>query len=95
MKHFAQLSVVSLVLCLHSVTSFSLDHMYSQSFNSPPYLNPALTGALESDLRMNLTFQNRYTSTPGIFSHDLAPTGYNVPRNSTGHINVMNFIENY
>ncbi|TWR26157.1 type IX secretion system membrane protein PorP/SprF [Mucilaginibacter achroorhodeus] len=56
------------------------DHMYSQFFNSPLYLNPALNGQFEGDLRMNLIYRNQYTSVPGNLQYLTASIDYNVPR---------------
>lgn len=56
------------------------DHMYSQFFNSPLYLNPALNGQFNGDLRMNLIYRNQYTSVPGALSYVSASIDYNVPQ---------------
>jgi len=56
------------------------DHMYSQFFNSPVYLNPALTGQFEGDLRMNLIYRNQFTSVPGSFNYLSASIDYNIPK---------------
>ena len=60
--------------------STAQDHMYSQFFNSPVYLNPALNGQFEGDLRMNLIYRNQYTSVPGSLSYISASIDYNVPQ---------------
>ncbi|MFD0794146.1 PorP/SprF family type IX secretion system membrane protein [Mucilaginibacter litoreus] len=62
------------------VTARAQDHMYSQFFNSPVYLNPALNGQFEGDLRMNLIYRNQYTSIPGNLSYLSASIDYNVPQ---------------
>jgi type IX secretion system PorP/SprF family membrane protein len=80
MKKLWRLPVVSLVLCLQCITCFGQDHMYSQFFNSPLYLNPALTGQFEGDLRMNLIYRNQWTTVPGNLSYISASVDYNVPR---------------
>jgi hypothetical protein len=55
--------------------------MYSQFFNSPNYLNPALNGQFEGDLRMNLIYRNQYSSVAGGgLSYLTASIDYNVPR---------------
>ncbi len=56
------------------------DHQYSQFFNSPVYLNPALNGQFEGDLRMNLIYRNQWTSLPGGPTYLTASIDYNVPR---------------
>jgi len=80
MKNWARRTILCLVLCLHCLIGFSQDHMYSQFFNSPLYLNPALTGQFEGDLRMNLIYRNQWTTVPGNFSYVSASIDYNVPR---------------
>jgi type IX secretion system PorP/SprF family membrane protein len=54
--------------------------MYSQFFNSPVYLNPALNGQFQGDLRMNLIYRNQYTSVPGGFNYLTASVDYNIPQ---------------
>lgn len=56
------------------------DHIYSQFFNSPVYLNPALNGQFEGDLRMNFIYRNQWTSLPGDLSYLTASIDYNIPR---------------
>jgi type IX secretion system PorP/SprF family membrane protein len=56
------------------------DHMYSQFFDSPLYLNPALTGQFEGDLRMNLIYRNQFTSVPGSFNYLTGSIDYNIPK---------------
>src|ERR1700752_2062983 len=59
---------------------FAQDHMYSQFFNSPVYLNPALNGQFQGDLRMNLIYRNQFTSVPGGFNYITASIDYNIPQ---------------
>ena len=56
------------------------DHQYSQFFNSPVYLNPALNGQFEGDLRMNLIYRNQWTSLQNNPTYVTASIDYNVPR---------------
>jgi type IX secretion system PorP/SprF family membrane protein len=65
---------------LASLNSFAQDHMYSQFFNSPLYLNPALTGQFQGDLRMNLIYRNQFTSVPGSLNYISASIDYNIPK---------------
>jgi type IX secretion system PorP/SprF family membrane protein len=69
-----------LMILLKGLPGFAQDHLYSQFFNSPIYLNPALTGQFKGDLRMNLIYRNQWTSVPGNFSYVSASIDYNVPR---------------
>ncbi|MBK0379420.1 PorP/SprF family type IX secretion system membrane protein [Mucilaginibacter sp. SD-g] len=60
------------------------DHMYSQFFNSPLYLNPALNGQFPADLRMNLIYRNQYSSVTGNLSYISASVDLNVPQFAGG-----------
>jgi type IX secretion system PorP/SprF family membrane protein len=80
MKHLVRAFFLFLIISLRSLPGFAQDHMYSQFFNSPLYLNPSLTGQFEGDLRMNLIYRNQWTSVPGPLSYLSASIDYNVPR---------------
>lgn len=54
--------------------------MYSEFFNSPLYLNPALNGQFQGDFRMNLIYRNQWASLPGTLSYLTASMDYNIPR---------------
>jgi type IX secretion system PorP/SprF family membrane protein len=70
-----------LITCmLGYVSAFAQDHMYSQFFNSPVYLNPALTGQFEGDLRMSFIYRNQFTSVPGSFNYISGSIDYNIPK---------------
>jgi type IX secretion system PorP/SprF family membrane protein len=71
---------VLLLLMLTSFNGFAQDHIYSQFFNSPIYLNPALTGQFEGDLRIDLIYRNQFTSIPGSFNYVSASVDYNIPK---------------
>src|ERR1700761_949638 len=73
-------SFLLLMIMLASLKSFAQDHMYTQFFNSPLYLNPALTGQFKADLRMNLIYRNQWTAVPGNLSYLSASVDYNVPQ---------------
>jgi type IX secretion system PorP/SprF family membrane protein len=74
----------SLVFCLiTTLVAFyakAQDHQYSQFFNSPVYLNPALNGQFEGDLRMNLIYRNQWSSVPGALTYMTASIDYNIPK---------------
>jgi type IX secretion system PorP/SprF family membrane protein len=72
------LSITLLVPCCLQLCA--QDHMYSQFFNSPVYLNPALNGQFNSDLRMNLIYRSQYTSVPGSLTYVSASVDYNIPQ---------------
>lgn len=56
------------------------DHMFSQFFNAPIYLNPALTGQFEGDLRMNLIYRSQWANIGGGMSYISGAVDYNVPQ---------------
>jgi type IX secretion system PorP/SprF family membrane protein len=72
--------IIFFVLVIKSLTSFSQDHLYSQFFNSPLYLNPALTGQFQGDLRMNFIYRNQWTAVPGTLSYTTASIDLNIPQ---------------
>ena len=75
-------SLILAIFLLAGLVASAQDHMYSQFFNSPIYLNPALTGQFKGDLRMNMTYRNQW-STLGSgngFQYLTASIDYNVPQ---------------
>jgi type IX secretion system PorP/SprF family membrane protein len=80
MKDKFKLLILFFTMMLCCGIAEAQDHMYSQFFNSPVYLNPALNGQFEGDLRMNLIYRNQYTSVPGSLSYVSASIDYNVPQ---------------
>ena len=50
-----------MVSCLYFLQVRGQDHLYSQFFNEPLYLNPSLTGQFEGDIRMNLIYRNQWS----------------------------------
>ncbi|HVV54209.1 MAG TPA: PorP/SprF family type IX secretion system membrane protein [Mucilaginibacter sp.] len=73
-------TILFLLVLLTCMRSHAQDHLYSQFFNSPLYLNPALTGQFQGDLRMNFIYRNQWTTVPGTFSYVSGSIDYNVPR---------------
>jgi type IX secretion system PorP/SprF family membrane protein len=71
--------IIFLGLLLPGLTGLAQDHLYSQFFNSPLYLNPALTGQFKADLRMNLIYRNQWSAVPGTLNYTSASIDYNVP----------------
>lgn len=72
--------LVAIVMLLSAAGAFAQDHMYSQFFNSPIYLNPALTGQFSGDLRMNMIYRNQWTAVNGGLSYFSGSIDYNVPQ---------------
>ncbi len=74
-KQIRYMSKRALALCLSMVFLLQLsaqDIHYSQFFNSPLNLNPALTGVYNGDARVHANFKNQWNSVPvGYNSADL------------------------
>lgn len=68
------------VMTMIAVVGYAQDHQYSQFFNSPVYLNPALNGQFEADLRVNMIYRNQWTSLPGALSYMTASVDLNIPK---------------
>jgi len=62
-----------------SVKALAQDQIYSQFYNAPLYLNPALTGQFEGDLRMNMIYRNQWTALSGTLSYINASADLNIP----------------
>jgi len=63
------------------------DHIYSQFFNSPVYLNPALTGQFDGDLRTNMIYRQQYSAV-GNLNYLTASVDYNL-RSTGGGVGLM------
>ncbi len=63
-----KLVILCLVLCLGSKLK-AQDHVYSQFYNAPIYLNPALSGQFNGSFRMNMIYRNQWTAMSGDLSY--------------------------
>ncbi|RYD86435.1 MAG: type IX secretion system membrane protein PorP/SprF, partial [Sphingobacteriales bacterium] len=72
--------IIVIALLLVNTFCFAQDHLYSQFFNAPIYLNPALNGQFEGKLRMSMIYRNQYTTIPGNFNYISAAIDYNIPK---------------
>lgn len=71
--------ILVLSLTAWSFTVSAQDHIYSQFFNAPLYLNPSLTGQFEGDIRMNMLYRNQWTGLSGTLSYINASADLNIP----------------
>lgn len=90
--------IISLLLQIGAVsqTWAQIDPHFSQYYAYPLYLNPALTGVINGDLRVNGNFKNQYANInnayqTGALSLDYRPTekvglGFNVINQAAGDI---------
>lgn len=60
------------------------DHLFSQFFNAPIYLNPSLTGQFEGDLRLGMIYRNQWSALGGDLSYLNAAADIYVPQLSGG-----------
>jgi len=60
------------------------DNIFSQFYNAPIYLNPALTGQFEGDLRFNALYRNQWTGLSGDFSYLSASADLNLQNFNSG-----------
>ncbi|WP_345952436.1 PorP/SprF family type IX secretion system membrane protein [Mucilaginibacter sp. PAMB04168] len=72
--------ILSVMMLLTAAVTKAQDHQYSQFFNSPVYLNPALNGQFEGDLRVNMIYRNQWSSLPGALSYLTASVDLNIPK---------------
>lgn len=77
MKKWSFTSVLLSCLCLLQVRA--QDHIYSQFFNEPLYLNPSLTGQFEGDIRMNLIYRNQWSGLGENLNYMSASADINIP----------------
>ncbi|MGV3508460.1 MAG: PorP/SprF family type IX secretion system membrane protein [Sphingobacteriaceae bacterium] len=60
------------------------DHIYSQFFNAPIYLNPALAGQFDGSFRVNMIYRNQWSAMSGDLSYLSASMDYQLPNNAGG-----------
>ncbi|MBK0380469.1 PorP/SprF family type IX secretion system membrane protein [Mucilaginibacter segetis] len=87
---------VILQVVVASTSKAQIDPHFSQYYAYPLYLNPALTGVINGDLRINANFKNQYANInnayqTGALSLDYKPTnkvglGFNVLNQAAGDI---------
>jgi len=70
---------ILVLLSLFGLSAKAQDHIYSQFYNAPLYLNPALTGQFEGDIRMNMIYRNQWSGLSGDLSYLSASVDLNIP----------------
>lgn len=55
------------------------DIIYSQFYNSPGYLNPALTGQFDGDIRFNAIYRSQWTKVQGALDNYTFSADYTLP----------------
>lgn len=72
--------MIFIFLVLYGRITYSQDHIYSQFYNAPNYLNPALNGQFDGDLRINFIHRSQWTNLPGPLSYYSFSADYSVPK---------------
>lgn len=60
------------------------DHIFSQFYNAPMYLNPALTGQFDGTFRMNMIYRSQWSSIDGKLSYTSVSADFKLPNGSGG-----------
>jgi type IX secretion system PorP/SprF family membrane protein len=76
--------VLLLFVTLTAQNLFAQDHLYSQFYDAPIYLNPALNGQFDGDFRMNLIYRSQWTALPGPLNYYTLSADLNLPMYNSG-----------
>ncbi|SOD11849.1 PorP/SprF family type IX secretion system membrane protein [Pedobacter xixiisoli] len=61
------------------ITAKAQDLIYSQFYNAPVYLNPALNGEFEGDIRFNMIYRSQWTKVRGALDSYTFSVDYQLP----------------
>ena len=75
---------LGLMCCVGLSKTNAQDHLFSQFFNAPIYLNPSLTGQFDGDLRVGMLYRNQWSALGGDLSYVNAAADVYVPKLSGG-----------
>ncbi|PWS27817.1 hypothetical protein DHW03_09580 [Pedobacter yonginense] len=78
-----RMKLLMLVLIMPLI-SLGQDHIFSQFYNAPIYLNPALTGQFEGDIRFNALYRNQWSGLASDFSYMSASADLNLHKINSG-----------
>ena len=91
LKYIKMKRVLLMILIIaFAKTVDAQDLIYSQFFNAPGYLNPALNGQFEGDLRVNLIYRSQWTKVQGALNNYSFSIDYQVPNFGGGFGLIMN-----
>ena len=76
--------ILLLILSFAVSDSEAQDHLFSQFFNAPIYLNPSLTGQFDGDLRVGMIYRNQWSAFGGDLSYLNASADIYVPELAGG-----------
>jgi len=77
-----------LILLLCCGLANAQDQIYSQFYNAPIYLNPALNGQFDGDFRINMIYRNQWSQIPGPLTYYTLSADYSIP-NFDGGVGLM------
>lgn len=80
---FLKAILLAIILFCFNKTLNAQDPSFSQAYNSPLYLNPAMAGTLDG-MRINLHYRNQWTYVPGTFSTSSFAIDFNEPKMNAG-----------
>jgi type IX secretion system PorP/SprF family membrane protein len=75
-----KLIIVFIIYLNSSINVFGQDHIYSQFYNSPIYLNPALNGQFDGDFRMNMIYRSQWTGISGPLNYYSVSADFSIPK---------------
>ncbi|RZK15076.1 MAG: type IX secretion system membrane protein PorP/SprF, partial [Pedobacter sp.] len=76
--------ILLMLVMVLPLISLAQDHIYSQFYNSPIYLNPALTGQFEGDIRFNALYRNQWSGLASDYSYMSASGDLNLGQINSG-----------
>lgn len=76
--------IATLLMLMAGFYAPAQDHIYSQFFNAPIYLNPSLTGQFEGDFRVNVIYRNQWSGLSGDLSYITASADLNISKFAGG-----------
>lgn len=81
-------SIILALLLMITLKTRGQDYIYSQFFNAPVYLNPALNGEFKGTFRANLIYRNQWSAMSGDLNYMTASADYQFP-SMPGAVGIM------
>ncbi|HET8827852.1 MAG TPA: PorP/SprF family type IX secretion system membrane protein [Pelobium sp.] len=80
--------LLALILLITGFVTKAQDHIFSQFYNAPMYLNPALTGQFDGSFRMNMIYRNQWSSVAGELTYISGSADLKLP-NGAGGVGIL------
>jgi len=74
-----KLHIIIVIILMTGSLARAQDNIYSQFYNAPIYLNPALNGQFDGDLRVNMIYRNQWSQVPGPLTYYTCSVDYSIP----------------